>query len=59
MGLFKADLFRSFAVGFVMGAIVLGAAMTHRPDQGVFPQAQAATALPDQTLIVPAGLPQP
>lgn len=58
MGLFKADLYRSFAVGFVLGAIALGAVMTQRPDQGVIPQAQAATVLPDQTLITPAALPQ-
>lgn len=56
MGLFKADLYRSFVVGFVLGAIALGAAMTQRPEQGVIPQAQAATVLPDQTLVSPAEL---
>jgi hypothetical protein len=58
MGLFKADLYRSFVVGFVLGAIALGAAMSQRPDQGVIPQAQAATVLPDQTLVTSATLPQ-
>jgi hypothetical protein len=58
MGLFKADLYRSFVVGFVLGAIALGAAMSQRPDQGVIPQAQAATVMPDQTLLAPAALPQ-
>ena len=57
MGLFKPDLYRSFAVGFVLGAIALGAAMTQRPDQVMIPQAQAATVLPDQTLVAPAELP--
>jgi hypothetical protein len=58
MGLFKADLYRSFAVGFVLGALALGAVMTHRPDQAVIPQAQAATVMPDQTVVSPAELPQ-
>jgi hypothetical protein len=58
MGLFKADLYRSFAIGFVLGAIALGAAMTQRPDQAVIPQAQAATVMPDQTVMTPAELPQ-
>jgi hypothetical protein len=57
MGLFKADLYRSFAVGFVLGALALGAAMTQRSDHAVIPQAQAATVMPDQTLIIPAELP--
>jgi hypothetical protein len=56
MGLFKADLYRSFVVGFVLGAIALGAAMTQRPDQAVIPQAQAATVMSDQTLVSPAEL---
>jgi hypothetical protein len=43
--------------GFVLGGIALGAAMTHRPDQGVIPQAQAATVMPDQTLVAPVELP--
>jgi hypothetical protein len=58
MGLFKADLYRSFVVGFVLGAIALGAAMSQRPDQGVIPQAQAATVMPDQTLVASVALPQ-
>ena len=58
MGLFKTDLYRSFAIGFVLGAVALTAAMTHRPDQGVIPQAQAATVMPDQTLVAQAALPQ-
>ena len=57
MGLFKADLYRSFIIGFVLGAIALAAAMTQRPDQVIIPQAQAATVLPDQTLVAPAELP--
>ncbi len=57
MGLFKTDLYRSFAIGFVLGGLALGAAMTSRPDQAVIPQAQAATVMPDQTLLAPAELP--
>ncbi len=57
MGLFKTDLYRSFAIGFVLGAIALGAAMSQRPDQGVIPQARAATVMPDQTLVASAELP--
>jgi hypothetical protein len=57
MGLFKADLYRSFAIGFVLGGLALGAAMSQRPEQAVIPQAQAATVLPDQTLTAPAQLP--
>ena len=48
MGLFKADLYRSFAVGFVLGALAL---LTTLDDQSrglltgdVIPAAQAATA---------------
>jgi hypothetical protein len=57
MGLFKADLYRSFAIGFVLGGLALGAAMTQRADQGMIPQAQAATVMPDQTLVAPVELP--
>ncbi len=57
MGLFKADLYRSFAIGFVLGGIALGVAMAQRPEQVMIPQAQAATVMPDQTLIAPAEVP--
>jgi hypothetical protein len=57
MGLFKADLYRSFAVGFVVGAALLAAAMGGRTDSPVvgqvIPSATAAPALPDQTLVDP------
>lgn len=52
MGLFKPDLYRSFAIGFAMGAVLLGATMGLRSaniaDQ-MIPTAQAAPALVDQT----------
>lgn len=58
MGLFKPDLYRSFAIGFVLGAAALAAGMsaTHdRPITGqVIPSATAAPAMPDQTLVDPA-----
>lgn len=57
MGLFKADFFRSFAIGFAVGAALLAGVMSTRPDSptaGQFiPAATAAPAMPDQTLIDP------
>lgn len=51
MGLFKADLYRSFAIGFGLGAAALVALMgiNGHPAQGVIAQAQAAPAVVDQT----------
>lgn len=58
MGLFKADLYRSFAIGFVAGTALLAGAMAMRSDEGltgqVIPAATAAPAPVDQTLIDPA-----
>ena len=57
MGLFKADLYRSFAIGFVLGAAMLAAVMGSRGEQpavgGLIPAATAAPAQLDQTLIAP------
>lgn len=53
MGLFNSDLYRSLAIGFVLGTLgmlgVMGA--SGRVDLGnkVIPVAEAAPALPDQT----------
>ena len=41
MGLFKSDLYRSFAIGFVLGAAALVATMESPPQ--VAPSAFAAT----------------
>ncbi len=53
MGLFKPDLFRSFAIGFVLGAVVLlgmaGLEAGNSISGQVIPSAQAAPSLPDQT----------
>lgn len=52
MGLFKADLFRSFAVGFVVGAAALVAsanALADEPATGVIAAATAAPMGIDQT----------
>ena len=56
MGLFKADLFRAFAVGFVLGGAallaVLGSPFQKSIADQMIPSATAATAapdLPDQT----------
>ena len=61
MGLFKADLFRAFAVGFVLGGAalmaVLGSPFQKSIADQVIPSATAATAspdLPDQTKLAPA-----
>ena len=42
MGLFKPDLYRSFAIGFLIGAMIVGANMTGGDIAGI-PQAIAAT----------------
>jgi hypothetical protein len=60
MGLFKPDLYRSFAVGFVLGAALLAGFMGSK-DNGpiagqVIPSATAAPAMPDQTLVEPGVL---
>ena len=58
MGLFKPDLYRSFAIGFVAGAAILAGAMSMGSDNSigerVIPAASAAPSLPDQTLVDPA-----
>lgn len=61
MGLFKADLFRAFAIGFVLGSAalmaVLGSPFQKSLADQVIPSATAATAapdLPDQTKQAPA-----
>lgn len=58
MGLFKSDLYRSFAVGFVLGAALLAGAMSMKSDAPiggqVIPSANAAPSLPDQTLVDPS-----
>lgn len=58
MGLFKPDLYRSFAIGFVAGAAILGAAMSLKSEspitRQVIPAASAAPTLPDQTLVDPS-----
>jgi hypothetical protein len=58
MGLFKTDLYRSFAIGFVLGAAMLAAVMGSKGDHPiagqVIPSATAAPAQLDQTLLDPA-----
>lgn len=56
MGLFKPDLFRSFAVGFVLGTAAIGGllALNAGNDLKVIPAAQAAPAHLDRTL-APSG----
>ena len=48
MGLFKPDLYRSFAVGFAIGAVIVFSALGIQPVQtiadGVAPPAEAAAA---------------
>jgi hypothetical protein len=55
MGLFKPDLYRAFALGFLLGAAALLASMGAQSEQGltghVIPAAEAASAHPDLTLI--------
>lgn len=53
MGLFKPDLYRSFAVGFAIGTAALLGMVGLQSGKGiqgqVIPAAQAAPALQDQT----------
>lgn len=52
MGLFKADLYRSFAIGFGLGAVALLATAGLRaeePKAGMIASAQAAPVVIDQT----------
>lgn len=53
MRLFTPDLYRSFGIGFVLGALGLTVAMVADGrahfSNPVIPVAQAAPALPDQT----------
>ncbi|MBS0474812.1 MAG: hypothetical protein JSR28_06645 [Proteobacteria bacterium] len=52
MGLFKADLYRSFAIGFALGAAVLLATAglnSQASKSSVIGSAQAAPAAIDQT----------
>jgi hypothetical protein len=48
MGLFKSDLYRSLAIGFVLGAVAVFSVLGIDPGQkianGVAPQAEAASA---------------
>jgi hypothetical protein len=48
MGLFKPDLYRSFAIGFALGAVVVfttfGAGFGQKIANGVAPAAEAAAA---------------
>lgn len=48
MGLFKPDLFRSLAIGFLVGAVIVFSALGINPGediaQGVAPAAEAAPA---------------
>ncbi len=48
MGLFKPDLYRSLAIGFLVGAVIVFSALGINPSQdlaqGVAPAAQAASA---------------
>lgn len=54
MGLFKSDLFRSFGIGFVLGAVLLIGSLWAQSEEGisgkVIPKAEAAAQpLPDRT----------
>ena len=54
MGLFKSDLFRSFGLGFALGAVLLVGSVWAQSEDGisgkVIPKAEAAApALPDRT----------
>ncbi len=52
MGLFKPDLYRSFAIGFALGAAALVATVGFRGDSaghGMIPTAAAAPVVIDQT----------
>jgi hypothetical protein len=51
--LFKSDLLRSFALGFVLGAVLLVGSVWAQSEDGIagqmIPHAEAAPALPDRT----------
>ena len=54
MGLFNTDLFRSFGLGFALGAVLLVGSVWAQSEDGisgqVIPKAEAAaSALPDRT----------
>lgn len=53
MGFFKSDLFRSFGIGFALGAVLLVGSVWAQSEDGitgkVVPKAEAATPLPDRT----------
>ncbi|GAA4762104.1 hypothetical protein [Novosphingobium ginsenosidimutans] len=54
MGLFKSDLYRSFGLGFVLGAVLLVGSVWAQSEDGisgkVIPKAEAAApTLPDRT----------
>lgn len=48
MGLFKPDLYRSFAFGFALGALILGVQAGPELWQEIVPQAQAQSVAPEQ-----------
>jgi hypothetical protein len=58
MGLFKPDLYRSFALGFALGAAALVGGTMAQSEAGlagqVIPKAEAAVAHPDLTLVATA-----
>ena len=43
MGLFKPDLYRNFAIGFALGALLVGVQLGPQLLGDAIPQAQAAT----------------
>ena len=43
MGLFTPDLYRSFAIGFAVGAVIIGASTVPNWDTDLASPAQAAT----------------
>lgn len=45
MGLFKSDLYRSFAVGFAFGALIVGMQVGPRVLEEIVPQAHAQTVV--------------
>ncbi|MEY4670219.1 MAG: hypothetical protein RLZZ415_98 [Pseudomonadota bacterium] len=53
MDLFKSDLFRSFGIGFLLGAVLLVGSIWAQSEDGisgkVIPKAEAAAPLPDRT----------
>ena len=45
MGLFTPDLYRSFAIGFAVGVVIIGASAVRNWDTDLASPAQAATAV--------------